>query len=84
MLLVVVVGFALLYLLPQLGLCSRVSLEGIACSDPVSNVLAEFAMVIVITSLFTGLPPLVALIGAIILVHRLVRKRQRANDDHLT
>jgi len=78
MLLVVVVSFALLYLLPTLGFCSRIDTGGIACSGSVSQGLAEFALTILISSVFTGLPLLISLIGAVILVYRIVKKRQKA------
>jgi len=77
MLLLVVSGFALLYLLPALGFCSRIDSSGITCSGAVSSGLAEFALVILITSVFTGIPLLIALIGAVILAIRLFRKLRR-------
>ena len=75
MLFVVIVGFALLYLLPALGFCSRIDASGIDCSGSISQGLAEFALTVLITSLFTGVPLLLALIGAIVLAHRIIRKR---------
>ena len=75
--LVVTVGFTLLFLLPALGLCSRIDSSGITCSSDIAHGLAEFGLTVLITSVFTGLPLLLALIGAIILAIRLFRRWRR-------
>lgn len=74
MLLVVVSGFALLILLPELGFCSQFKETGVTCSGSISQGLAEFAFIVLFASAATGVPLLLALIGAVILVIRLFRK----------
>ena len=73
-LLLVVVSFALLILLPELGICPQLDMNGITCSGGVSQALAELALSVFLVSVFSGIPLLLALIGVVILVVRLFRK----------
>ena len=77
MLIVVVTAYVLLWLLPALGFCSNINTGGAACPGPISQGLAEFALSVLILSVFTGIPVLLALIGAVILCFRVVRHLRR-------
>ncbi len=74
MLLLIVVVVALVILLPELGFCPRLDVTGVNCTGGVSQTLAEFALGTLVFSIFTGIPFVLALIGAVILLIRLFRK----------
>ena len=63
-------AFGLLWLLPALGLCRRIDLEGTHCSGEMSLALAEGALTVAFLSLVSIAPLLLAFIGLLLLGHR--------------
>ena len=64
-------GFAVL---AARDICPRLDEGGIACVSPVFEVIASIAMAIVLLSVFTGLPAVLALGGLIFLAFDLLRR----------
>ena len=67
-------GFAVLAFLAARDICPRLDEGGIACMSPVFDVIASIAMAIVLLSVFTVLPALLALGGLIFLAFDLLRR----------
>ena len=70
-------GFAILAFLGALDICPRLDEGGISCVSPAFEVIASMAMAIVLLSVFTGLPALLALGGLIFLAFDLLRRRRK-------
>jgi hypothetical protein len=73
----VVAGVASLVVVTELGVCPRLNEGGISCISPGYEGLAKFGLTVVLGSVFTGLPALLALAGLVFLVRDLLRWRSR-------
>jgi hypothetical protein len=67
-------GFAILTFLGGLDICPRLDEGGISCVSPVLEMIASFAMAIVLLSAFMGLPALLGLGGLIFLAFDPLRR----------
>lgn len=64
----VVAGFGALVLLSLLGLCPTLNEGNIRCISPGATSLAEFGMTVMLLTVFTGFPALLAMGGLVYLV----------------
>jgi hypothetical protein len=67
-------GFAVLAFIVVLDVCPRLDEGEISCVSPVFEVIASIGMAIVLLSVFTALPALLALGGLIFLAFDLLRR----------
>lgn len=67
----VVLGIGGMYILSATGACPRISTGGIACTTDFYTQLAEFSMTIMLLTVFTGVPALLAMAGVIFLLYDL-------------
>jgi hypothetical protein len=70
-------AIACLALVTELGVCPRLDEGGIECVSPIYESIASFGTAVVLMTVFTGLPGLLALGGIVFLVVGLVRRRRR-------
>ena len=77
-LLFVIAGAVSLFAPFMLGLCRNASGGTVSCTDPVYRDMFEFGFGVILMSIFTGLPALLALAGLVFAIFdltRFVRKR---------
>jgi hypothetical protein len=79
-LVVVLAGVASLVLVSALGVCPQLTEGGVSCSSAGYQDLAHFGLSVVLASVFTGLPALLAIGGLVFLVRDLRRWRSRAAE----
>lgn len=70
-LVVVVAGFTGMFILSASGACPTLNTGGIVCATPFYKDLAGYSLSIVLLTVFTGVPGLLAIAGAFFLMHRL-------------
>jgi len=75
-LVVVLGGFLGAMLLSGLDLCPTFNEGGISCISPFYERLATWSMTVMLLTVFTGLPGLLAIAGAVQLIVRAVRWRR--------
>ncbi|MGI9412749.1 MAG: hypothetical protein ACR2PM_03730 [Hyphomicrobiales bacterium] len=73
-LIVVVTGIAIMVALSVLDLCPRLDTGSVSCNTPFQEELATVAMGIMLVTVFTGIPTLLALAGAFFLIRGLYRR----------
>ena len=71
---IVVAGFASFALLGALDVCPRLDTGSISCNTQFLEGLAEFSLAVMLVSVFTGLPLLLALAGLFFLARGLYRR----------
>ncbi len=74
---VVVAGFASMFILSASGACPTLGTGGIVCTTPFYKELATYGLTIVLLTVFTGLPGLLAIAGVFFLLHRIFLWRTR-------
>jgi len=77
-LLAVLAGIASLVFVSTMDVCPRLDEGDIACTNPFYESLASFGMVVVLATVFTGLPGLLALGGVVFLIRDLLNLRRRS------
>jgi len=70
----VVAGFGSFFLLGAFDVCPRPDPGSISCNTPFQESLASFGLGVMLVSVFTGLPLLLALAGLFFLVRGLYRR----------
>ena len=73
----VVSGIAAMMIIGALGVCPRFDTGSISCTTPFYNDLAEYALTVLILTIFTGFPALLAIGGVVFLIYDLIRWRRR-------
>lgn len=76
-LLIVVAGFGAMIWLSASGMCPTLGTGGIVCQTPFQKEIATHALSIVLVTIFTGIPGILAIFGAGFLLHRLFKWRNR-------
>ncbi len=66
-------GLSLVFVLPAIGACFHISSGGISCRSPIFEDLAEFSLGLLLMSVFTGVPLILAFVGLIFLSMRVFR-----------
>ena len=66
-LVIVLAGLASLVFVTEMGVCPSLDESQIACSAPFYERIASFGMSVVLISVFTGLPGLLAIAGLVML-----------------
>jgi hypothetical protein len=77
-LVVVVLGFGSVIVLSLTGACSRIDTGDIVCSSDIYKQLGEFGMGVMLVTVFTGLPALLALAGVFFLIRKVYLWRNPA------
>ncbi len=67
-LLVVITAFGALIILSLIGVCSSLNEGGIACATPLYTLIAQYAIGVMLATVFTGIPALFAMLGVYFLV----------------
>ncbi len=67
---VVLSGFAALALVSLLGACPNLSTGSVSCTSPFYQSVAEYGISIVLVTVFTGLPGLLAIAGAVFAIRK--------------
>ena len=75
---VVVLGFGSVILLSVTGACSRIDTGGIVCISETYRQLGEFGMGVMLTTVLTGVPAVLALAGVFFLARKIYRRRVSA------
>lgn len=70
----VVAGFGSFFLLGALDVCPRLDTGSISCNTPFQEGVAEFGLGVMLVSVFTGIPLLLALAGLFFMVRGLYRR----------
>ena len=70
----VVAGFGSFFLLGALDVCPRLDTGEISCNTPFQESVASYGMGIMLISVFTGIPLLLAMAGLFFLVRGLYRR----------
>lgn len=67
-LLLVVTAFGALIALSLMGVCSSLNEGGVTCQTPLYTAIAEYAIAMMLLTVFTGLPALFAMLGLYFLI----------------
>lgn len=76
----VISSFAALVILTQTGACSSITTGGITCDTPLAKELAGLGLGIVLLTVFTGVPALLAMAGVVFLLYDIFLWRARRNS----
>lgn len=74
---IVVCGIGAMVLVSMLDVCPTLHEGGISCNEPVYQHLAEFGMTVLLLTVFTGFPALLAIGGIIFLARDIAHWRRR-------
>ena len=78
-LVVVVVGFGAMIILTSTGACPQLGTGGVTCSTPFYQSLGEFSLGVMLVSVFTGFPLLLAFTGVFFAIRKFFMwKRSRS------
>jgi hypothetical protein len=70
-------AFGSLTALHSLGVCPTINEGGIECTAPAYESIASFGVMVVLMTVFTGVPGLLAIAGIVFLILWLVRRWRR-------
>ncbi len=79
---VIVVAFAILIYLSVTDSCTSLGFDIINCEAPFDKNLAEYAISVVLLTVFTGLPGILAILGVIFATRSLYRKYGSTSPKH--
>lgn len=75
---VVLLGFGASFLLPLTGACSSISTGGVVCSSPFYKQLGDFSLGVMLITVYTGLPGLLALAGIYFVLRKIFLRKAPA------
>jgi hypothetical protein len=73
---VVLAGLVAAGIVAQTGGCPRFDEAGVQCISPFYEQLGSFAMAVLLVSVFTGVPVILAIVGLVFLLRDLLRWRR--------
>jgi hypothetical protein len=68
-------GLGTLAFIDASGMCTQLGASAVACLTPLFDRVAQFSVAVVLLSVFTGLPALLALFGLFFLMREILRRR---------
>ncbi len=74
---IVVCGIGAMVLVSIMDVCPTLHEGGIKCNEPIYQHLAEFGMTVLLVTVFTGFPALLAIGGIVFLARDIARWRRR-------